>query len=76
MRYCTALDSYTVAEPFPWADFIVARGRALVQHGQGDRSAALLSELRRLDRLAADRQLNYYRAAIDEALALRDGMAG
>ena len=47
-----------------------------MQHGQGDRSAALLSELRRLDRLAADRQLNYYRAAIDEALALRDGMAG
>ena len=76
LRYCTALDRYTVAEPFPWADFIVARGRALVQHGQGDRSAALLSELRRLDRLAADRQLNYYRAAIDEALALRDGMAG
>ncbi len=69
LRYCTALEAYTAAEPFPWADFICARGRALMRHGQGDRDAALIVELRRLSQLAADTQLNFYRTAIDRALA-------
>ncbi len=69
LRFCAALDAFTAAEPFPWARFIAARGRALTRHGQGERSAELLAELRRLDLLAADRQLNYYRGAIGHALA-------
>lgn len=73
LRYCAALDAYTTAEPFPWVNFIVARGRALTRHGQGGRSAELLSELSRLSRLAADRQLHYYRAAIEHALAQYGG---
>lgn len=68
LRYCGGLESYTAAEPFPWADFISARGRALTRHGQGDRSAELLAELRRLSVLAADRQMNYYRTDLDHAL--------
>jgi hypothetical protein len=75
LRYCAALESYTAPEPFPWADFIVARGRALTRHGQGERNPELLTELRRLRLLAADRQLNHYRAEFDEALALRDSAA-
>jgi hypothetical protein len=69
LRYCVLLDTYTAAEPFAWADFVSARGRALVRHGQGERSAELLVELRRLSQLAVDRQMNYYRTAIDDALA-------
>jgi len=68
-RYCSALDAYTACEPIPWATFISARGRALIRHETGDRSAELLAELRRLSVLAADRQMNYYRTDIEHALA-------
>lgn len=68
-RYCTALETYTAAEPFPWADFIVARGRALMRHGRGERDATLRDALRGLSRLAADKQMHFYRTDIDRALA-------
>jgi len=68
LRYCGALDTYTAAGPFPWATFICARGRALIRHGKGDRSAELLAELRRLSDVASDRQLHYYRTDIEHAL--------
>ncbi len=47
-RYATALEDYTSAEPFPLADFVIARGRALAAHGRGSRDPALLQELQRL----------------------------
>lgn len=69
LRYCDALETYTAAEPFPWVTFIIARGRALTRHGQGVRDAQLVAELGRLERLALDRQLHYYRTALVQALA-------
>src|SRR5690606_33604837 len=36
-RYAAALEEYTRPEPLPWADFIVARGRALAAGGRGER---------------------------------------
>jgi hypothetical protein len=41
-------DHYTRSEPFVWADFFIARGRALATFGRGDRDPVLMTELRRL----------------------------
>ena len=35
-RYCDRLAGYSAKEPFPWADFIIARGRALARVGRGE----------------------------------------
>lgn len=68
-RYCEALEAYTAAEPFPWAEFILARGRALTRHGQGHRDAALRAQLQQLLALARDRQLTFYAGALADAVA-------
>ncbi len=68
LRYCDALETFVAAEPFPWADFIVARGRTLVRHGRGERSADLRQDLVALRDLALASEMNYYRRDIDAAL--------
>ncbi|MGE3740016.1 MAG: adenylate/guanylate cyclase domain-containing protein [Geminicoccaceae bacterium] len=47
-RHAAALEIYTRAEPLPWADFFVARGRALAARGRGEAGAELTAELIRL----------------------------
>ncbi|MCZ6731347.1 MAG: AAA family ATPase [Gammaproteobacteria bacterium] len=47
-RYAEALEDYTSAEPLPWSDFFIARGRALAAYGQGERTQSTMQELRRL----------------------------
>ena len=47
-RHVMALEDYTRQEPLPWADFHIARGRALAAFGQGSCDTALLAELRRI----------------------------
>jgi class 3 adenylate cyclase/tetratricopeptide (TPR) repeat protein len=47
-RYAAALEDYTRPEPFPWAEFFIAYGRALAGRGRGRRDPATLRELRRL----------------------------
>ena len=47
-RYAAALEDYTRAEPLPWSDFFIARGRALAAFGRGRRDAALTAEILRL----------------------------
>ena len=47
-RYAAALEAYTRPEPLPWAEFRIARARALAAHGRGERGEAVLRELRRL----------------------------
>jgi class 3 adenylate cyclase/tetratricopeptide (TPR) repeat protein len=47
-RYAAALEDYTRSEPFVWAGFFIARGRALAAFGRGDRDPVLMTELRRL----------------------------
>ena len=46
--HATALEDFARAEPTPWSDFFVARGRALAAFGRGGRDAALVAELARL----------------------------
>ncbi len=48
LRYARALEHYTRAEPLPSTDFLIAWGRALAAHGQGDRSGENKAELERL----------------------------
>jgi tetratricopeptide (TPR) repeat protein len=47
-RYAAALEDYTRAEPLPWSDFFIARGRVLATHGRGSREEALYATLRDL----------------------------
>lgn len=72
-RYCNALENFVAAEPFPWADFIVARGRVLMRHGQGERSAALREQLQTLHDLAAAREMNFYLHDLAAALVALPG---
>ena len=43
-----ALEDFTRAEPLPWSEFFIARGRALAAFGRGGRDAATIGEIRRL----------------------------
>ena len=73
-RYAAALESYTRPEPLPWADFHVARGRALAAFGRGMRDDAAIAELRRLrdgaERDGLQLMLPALRAALAEAAAM------
>ena len=53
-HYASALEHFTKAEPVPWTNFFVARGRALANYGRGMRDRATLRELQHL-RDEADR---------------------
>jgi len=67
--FAQAMADYTAKEPFPWADFLIARARILIRHGRGERSEDVNAELARV--AALGRKLNFVRAtrALDEALA-------
>lgn len=67
-RYCLSLEAYSRPEPFPWADFIVARGRALSRAGQGETNPQLVAQLQRLRSIAASSSGSLYLADIDAAL--------
>jgi class 3 adenylate cyclase/tetratricopeptide (TPR) repeat protein len=66
-RYALALEDYTRAEPMPWSDFYVARGRALAAWGKGVRSGAAAAELCRLAAQAERYGFARARLALDEA---------
>lgn len=65
--FAQAMADYTAGEPFPWADFLIARARILVRIGRGERSAAAKAEFLRVTALG--RKLNFIRAthALEEA---------
>ncbi len=68
-RYAKLLEDFTRAEPLPFSDFFIARGRALAAFGRGRRDAALMAELERL-RSEADRVgLRIALPALEAALA-------
>ena len=67
-RYCALLEAYCAAEPFPWADFVVARGRALCRCGRGETGTELLATLQALHRQAAESENNLYLPAIEAAM--------
>ena len=68
-RYAGALEAYTSAEPLPYTDFMIARGRALAAFGRGKRDDATMRELKRLRDEAARVGLAPTLSALDAALA-------
>jgi tetratricopeptide (TPR) repeat protein len=66
--YAAELEDYARAEPMPWTDHIVARGRALAAHGGGRSDSALGIELLRLRDQGAGLGLQLTLPAIDAAL--------
>ena len=67
-RYAAALEDYTRPEPLPWADFIIARGRALAAWGRGERGAPAAERLRDLREQGRRAGLHSALAAIEAAL--------
>ncbi|MGH6915891.1 MAG: hypothetical protein ACREH3_19545 [Geminicoccales bacterium] len=70
-RYAAALEGFTRAEPLPWADFFIARGRALAACRAGRRDRPLVEELERLRAEAARMGLESALVPIAEALRAR-----
>jgi tetratricopeptide (TPR) repeat protein len=68
-HFATALEDYTRAEPLPWSDFHIARGRALAATGRGQRDPATRQTLQ--DLIATAERLDW-KAVIP---ALRDALA-
>ena len=68
-RHAMALEDYTRPEPLPWAEFHIARGRALAAFGQGSCDTALLAELRRIRGEGSRLGLRDPLARIEAALA-------
>ena len=67
--YAAAFEDYTRAEPLPWTEFFIARGRTLAAFGQGNRDEATIRELQRL-RDEADRTgFKAALPALEEALS-------
>lgn len=69
-RHAARLEAYTRAQPLAWADFQIARARALAAWGRGDRSEATAAELERL--LDEARRTGMERGIADLAQALAD----
>ena len=67
-RYCGLLETYAAPEPFPWSDFVVARGRAISRAGRGETGAALVATLQSLHQQAVDAENNLHLAGIEAAL--------
>jgi hypothetical protein len=67
--YAAALECYMLPEPLPWAEFLVARGRALAAFGRGRRSSELRAELERLTEVARCTPMLAALAALERALA-------
>ena len=68
-HFASRLEASTREQPLAWADFIIARGRALAAWGRGSRDSELAGRLQHLREVAAERGLKSAIAQIDEALA-------
>jgi len=68
-RYAQAAEDYTSAEPLPYIDFLIARGRALADFGRGNRDDATTQELQRLRDEAERVGLKVAIPALEEALS-------
>ncbi|MBM4264855.1 MAG: tetratricopeptide repeat protein [Deltaproteobacteria bacterium] len=66
-RYADALEDYTRAEPLPWSNLFVARARALVRCGRGERGAELAEELERLTLAIRSANLKAHLALLEDA---------
>jgi tetratricopeptide (TPR) repeat protein len=66
-RYADALAAYTSDEVLPWSDFFIARSRALVSYGRGQRSKANLEHIKALRDQAAEVGFTTAIPALDDA---------
>ncbi|MFP3558036.1 adenylate/guanylate cyclase domain-containing protein [Paraburkholderia sp. SIMBA_049] len=66
--HAAALEDYASREPSPFSAFVVARARALVSYGRGNRDQASLTELQRLKEEGRKLGFLYALPAIDAAL--------
>jgi hypothetical protein len=66
--YATALEEYTCAEPLPWSDLFIGRGRVLAATGRGQRDEEIRKKLRELrdelQRLGMNRALPKIESAL------------
>jgi len=74
-RYASALEDYTQAEPLPWTDLFIARGRALSAFGRGRRDDTTILALQSVRDEARRMGLMSALPALEEALALACGHA-
>ena len=74
-RYCDQLAAYTAAEPVPWADFVIARGRVLAEVGRGRSGIELALRVDKLRALATDAEFNIYVPELSAAAAKLANMA-
>ncbi|RDJ99620.1 adenylate/guanylate cyclase domain-containing protein [Paraburkholderia lacunae] len=68
LRYVTALEDFTRAEPLPWAELFVARGRALARAQQDPSGEEAQRELERARAALVEAGFNSYLPAVDAAL--------
>jgi hypothetical protein len=68
-RYAAALEDYTRSEPLRWANFFIARGRALAEFERGNRDPSPVDELRRLREEGARLGLMPALSSLEAALA-------
>ncbi len=73
-RFADIMADFTRAEPLPWSDFFVARGRVLASFGRGERGESIMTELDRLRSEAERTGFAPELVALNEALiSMRDG---
>ena len=70
LRYADALEDFVRGEPLPWADLIVARGRALRDAALGHRGPAALTRLRQIRKDVAEAGVGWALPTIDAVLAV------
>ncbi|MGF6851899.1 hypothetical protein [Paraburkholderia sp. CI3] len=68
-HHAAALEDYARREPSPFSGFFVARARALVSYGTGNRDPASLKELQRLRQEGSGLGFLYALQAIEAALS-------
>jgi len=66
--YADALQARFSADPLPWANFVIARGRALAQLGRNGTDAATVAQLERLRTQAARLGMHGEQLGIDAAV--------
>ena len=67
-KYAARLETYTRAQPLPWSDFMIARGRTLAAWGEGRRDPEILAELAKLQDMAARAGLATALPALQKAI--------
>jgi class 3 adenylate cyclase/tetratricopeptide (TPR) repeat protein len=69
LHYCRALEEFVSAEPLPWAQLLIRRGRVLAAFGRGERSASVQGELQSVRDEALNAGLVSAVPALEAALA-------